>query len=389
MPTFVKPVELKTVARLTNQIKDITASNKKYTWANLHRIQAKDGRLTLFTNDGQSWLVWDLPLEEPTEDNYDVLISASQFNEIANNSLEGLPYEIREEGGFLILTQEPTQLRIREDAPKPYPETRRGQGDEWRVQAANLIQSFNFVLPFMDSSAVQDQLAVMTWFPEGVLVGGSTRLVSHVHGLPPSPVALSFRQKVARAIIAFLKTAEDEVSIRIDGNVCHFEIPEVFRRLTVATDTATFLRPRDLSGRETDVLKIDGSRLRSGVSLLKSLLPLDMNQLLVNIEGDHDNAVMSLTTSADEKQQSRDSVPIIRDFYNPENPLTRFSINQKVLESALKEMSGSILEVRYYGPHERILHLEDERLSHTDVIRTAMITVQDLSTPPLETPLPG
>lgn len=384
MSVRVNPSELKLAAKLTANVKDITGT-KKFQWSSLHRLLAKDGHLTLYTTDGQNWLDWDIKIEEPTSDSYDIILPAPLFNDIALKSSDDISYEITEADGLLTLDQGNRHLSVRQETFKVYPQPQKTSNQEvqsWVIDSGFLNKNLKFITPFIDSENSQASKRVASWTLDGFLVGGSDRLMVCIKGLPAPLVNMSFSQKTAKAVIAFLNAIEGDVQVSYDGNHYIFECPDSFNKITVPVESVVFPSPKDLEGQETEIIKLDGPKLLSSISILSALLPSDSNRLLLDIKGSQEDSYLKLSTLDDDAKNSSDELPVIRDKFDlDENNLpkeTRISVNYAVFESALKEMNGVILEGRYYHS-EKLIHLEDERLNEGDTIRIAMIPIQRAS----------
>jgi hypothetical protein len=377
MSIQVHPAALKVVAKLSGQVKDITSNVKKYTWSSLHRLVVKDSWLVLFTNDGQVFLEWGIPLDNTSQENYEAVIPAVQFNDIASKSLGVSPYQINYHDGLLELAQGQTKLKIRTEPAHAYPDPVVIKPDDptWLITASTLNKDLGFVTPFIDENNAT--LKVATWTTSGDLIGGTLQLMVRVKGLPVPLVPMNFTQRAAKALGAFLAALEGDVQITVTERHYVFECPIYRHRLAIARELNSFRMPQNREGGETEVLKVDGPRLLSSVSILEAMLPKDGNKLLFGVNGNKEEALIKMSTAMEDAKSSQDEVPIIRETL-PVNgdtlPVTQFSVNNKFLGLALREMTGVILTLKYYHD-DKLLYIEDERCNDTDTHRIAMLVV--------------
>jgi hypothetical protein len=379
MSIQVRPTELKVIAKLSGQVKDTTSNTKRYTWSSLHRLVVRDGWLIFYTNDGQVFLEWAIPLDNQSDDNYEVVVPAVQFNELASKSMDGSPYYINYQDGLLELSQGQRKLKIRSEPLHAYPDPASVKPDDptWLIQASLLNKNLGFVTPFIDEGNAKSSLKVATWTTNGDLIGGTLQLMVRVQGLPVPLVPMNFTQRAAKALSAFLSALEGDVQITVSEKHYHFECPLCHHRLIVAKETASFREPTAREDAETEVFKVDGPRLLSSVSILEALLPNDINRLLFEIRGYREDAVIKVSTAMEDSKSSQDEIPIIRETASTNGSSllnTQLSVNSNFLSQALREMNGVILTMKYYNK-DKLFYIEDERCNDIDTHRVAMLVV--------------
>jgi hypothetical protein len=176
---------------------------------------------------------------------------------------------------------------------------------------------------------------------------------------------------------AFLSALEGDVQITVTEKHYCFECPIYHHRLIIAREMASFREPQDRKGAETEILKVDGPRLLSGVSILEGLLPKDINRMLFEIRGQKEESFIKISTAVEASKSSQDEVAIIRETPSANGSNlsdAQFAVNNKFLALALREMTGVILTLKYYHK-DKLLYIEDERCNDTDTHRIAMLVV--------------
>lgn len=387
MTVRIQPAVLKAAAKVAAQVKDTTGAGKRYSWLTLHRLVAQDGGLTLYSNDGSVWLEWRLALDEPTSDTYEILLSSTVFNDTVSKSLDNKPYSIEYGNGEWSLTQGVRQLRLRVENPQVYPDPFDGEGEQQlttvTVPTVPLMKALRFVAPFIDPTHAKIKMQVASWTPDGTISAGSGRAVVRVRGVPAAPGVVSGKQRVVRAIAAFLAALGDQVEVtRLeitkdkDVRVLNiFACPVNGHRLIVVGESVSFPTVmQDLEGCAADIFKFDGRSLRQGVAVLNPLLPAEADRLFLRIRGEREDSYLTLSTLADETKGSSDEFPIIRDHVIDPGSEIRVSIHHKVFEHMLNQMEGVILEGRYY-PGKRRLYIEDEQAQQGDSVRAVQVSV--------------
>jgi hypothetical protein len=394
----VKPLDLKTAARVSGSIKDTTSSGaRRNYWNSVHRLTVVGNRLQLRTNDGSVWLDWNIPVEGNAE-NWDVLLPAAQFNEMASKSNEGGMYNIKKENGLIHLTQGGQRnLRLREETMQQYPEPSPGTDPKtWEVAAEPLARALRFVQPFIDATNPTPAKSVATLFDSGLLVGGSPKKFAWVEGLKADK-PLSFKSKTAKAIADFLRHLTDTVRITIDSLHYTFECPHHGHKLVVSGENVTFPNMmRNIKGMEAEIFKVDSKMLQSGVAILSALLPAEADRLNLEIKGSGDNASLRLSTLGDDSHNSNDEFTVLRTLFtgpqadgeerpkweptaeNPEPPTTYLAVNCRNLLEVLNQMEGTTLTARWFD-NLKLLYLEDEKTEETDIVKSILLTAQNLS----------
>lgn len=378
MSIQVRPLDLKVIAKLSGQVKDIMSNTKRYSWSSLHRLVAKDGWYIFYTNDGQVFLEWVISPQSSTNDDYEIAVPAAQFNELASKPLVGSFYQISYEDGFLELSQAQRKLKIRTEPLHDYPDPTSVRASDpcWLITAALLNKNLRFVAPFIGDGNVKTSLRVATWKKNGDLIGGTLQLMVRVQGLPVPLVPMSFTQRSAKALGAFLGALTGDVQITVSEKHYYFECPTHHHRLIIARETASFREPDACGGSETEIVKVDGPRLLSGVLALEPLLPKDAYRLLFEVYGSGENAVVKISTGLEDSKSSQDEVPAIRELNGTTS--TWFSVNNKFLAQALREMDGVNLTLKYYHK-DKLLYIEDDRCSDTDTRRVTMLVVHSVA----------
>jgi hypothetical protein len=389
----IKPTDLKAIGRVSGSVKDVTSTGgRKNFWNSVHRLILKDRKLKLLTNDGSIWLDWNIPVEGGGEGEFDVLLPAETFNDMAARSSEGGLYDIIRDGGTLLLKQGQRNLRIREESPQEYPLPEEGTNHKtFTVPAAPLAKALTFVAPFLDVANPSPPKTVLTWGTEGVMIGGSPKRIARVMGLPRPQHMMSFKQKNAKAVAIFLKQLEGDVKITIDDRHYTFECVNHGHKLLVLGESVQFpTAMASLEGKQTESYKIDTKTLLSGVTILATLLPAEADRLNLRFKGTTETASLRLSTIGDDTRNSTDEFPIIRKLYetnggaaveiqNPaEASVTWIAINARIFQEVLNQMDGTTMEANYYGRH-KLLYMQDEKGEDTEITRSLLVTVQPIS----------
>jgi hypothetical protein len=385
----IKPTNIKDIASISGAVKDVSPGGaKKNYWNSVHRLVLKGTSLQLLTNDGSIWLTWNIPLEAG-EGEFDILIPAAQFNDVAARSAEGSLYNLTRDKGIFCLSQGKRNLRLREDSPQTYPEPEKGNGaQEFTVNSLVLAKALAFVSPFQDVSNPQINKTVLTWYPEGFMLGGSPRRMAKVERLPKPLKMMSFKQRNARAIAAFLRKLVGDVKITIDDRHYTFTCVTHGHQIQVMEETASFPDLiKNLEKQLTETYKIDNKTINSCVSILGTVLTTDMDRLNMRFRGKANNASLRMSTMGDDSKNSNDEFPLIRKYWKYETELkditeeseaadTWLSINAKVLQEAIAHMEGTYLDCHYYKKM-KMLYIQDEvGNNETDIVRSILVTVQ-------------
>jgi hypothetical protein len=379
MSIKVKTSELKTAAKVANQVREVSAGgNKKYPWLNYYRLVADPSSgLTLYATDGSCWLMWIIQTEELVEDTYDIVISSSKFNDFASRLEDGLSYEITREVGQLAFAYGIRMSRLDEEEPIKYPQPPSGDPsfDEFSVVAATLIKNFKFAEPFIDASNATAARTVATWTREGLLATGSIRHLIRVEGMPCPPVDVSFKQKQLNSVISFLSAIPEDVHITLSGKYYSFQCPTSGSKIIVLGESVRFPNAlQELGDKEPTVIKFDGKTLLKGVSIINTLLPAEADRLLVRITGSQENSYIHITTLTTDAKRSWDGFPIIRETEGDQD--IQFVVNCRVFEVSLGQMGGAILEGRFYETTDPPRFcIEDERATEDDTYRCVLIPV--------------
>lgn len=390
----LKPSDLKAVARVSGNVKDVTSSGaRRNYWNSVHRLKLKDRKLKLLTNDGSIWLDWNIPIEGGGEGEFDILLPAAQFNDMASRSSEGGLYEVTRDGGILLLKQGQRNLRIREESPQEYPLPEGGTGPRtFNVPAGPLAKALSFVSPFLDVANPTAAKTVLTWDTEGMMIGGSPKRIARVTGLPRQPMMLSFKQKNAKAVAIFLKQLEGDVKITVDDRHYTFECANHGHKILVLGETVQFPGAmRSLEGKQTETYKVDTKTLLSGVTILATLLPAEADRLNLRFKGSAENASLRLSTIGDDNRNSNDEFPIIRKLWSNESgTLTDvtaqqgdatdswIAVNARIFQEVLNQMEGITMDATYYG-RMKLLYLQDEKGEDSEITRSLLVTVQPIS----------
>jgi DNA polymerase III sliding clamp (beta) subunit (PCNA family) len=411
MSISVKPIHLKTAAKVSGSVKDVTPlAGKKLYWNSVHRLVAVNNKLTLYTNDGALWLEWVVPVEGSFTEEFDIIVPAALFNEMASKSAEGALYDIDHSGGILHLTQGQRNLRLKEESNSEYPlpqSPEESVNHTWTIKTEPFMKGLKFVTPFIDAVNPTASKSVASLTTQGTMAGGSPRRLARVSNLTAPPVGISFKQKTAKSVVAFLSSLGDDVKITVDSSHYTFECPLSGHKLIVSAEAAMFPQTfQNLEGKEDEILKIDNKTITSGVSILSTLLPTDTDRLNVRIKGLGSNASIRLSTLGDDNKNSNDEFPILRTVMvrgedgvpaplEPGGPLpsdTFIAANVRVLQEALSQMDGVTLEARYYT-RMRLLYIEDEKTGDLEIVRSIILNVQNITSedepaPDIETPAP-
>lgn len=390
----VKPSDLKVAAKVSGGVKDVTAAGaKRHYWNSVHRLLLKDRKLTLMTNDGAIWMDWIIPIEVGGDGEFDTLVPAAQFNDMAARSAEGGLYEIRREDGVLHLIQGQRNLRIREETSQLYPIPEAGNGQqEFIVPAAPLARALKFVAPFIDATNPTPSKSIATLDTNGVLLGGSPKRVAQVSGLPRPPFYLSFKQKNARAVAGFLGQIEGNVRVMVDDRHYIFESVQSGHKILVLGESVQFPNLlRNLVGKETESWKVDNKTILSGVQILSALLPAEADRLNLRVRGLAADASLRLSTIGDDRRNSNDEFAIIRRFWKLEAgqlvervfetdqiPSSWIAVNCRVFQEVLGQMEGTTMDVKFYSP-QKLLYLEDEKGEEGDILKSLLLTIQPIT----------
>jgi hypothetical protein len=203
---------------------------------------------------------------------------------------------------------------------------------------------------------------------------------------------MSFKQKNAKAVSAFLKQLEGDVQITIDDKHYTFECTLYHHKITVLGEPYLFMAPlRNIQGQETETYKMDTKMILSGVTILSTLLPAEADRLNLRFKGIGETASLRLSTNGDETRNSNDEFPIIRrliqtgtdglptDAGTPEIvPDLWIAVNCRIFQEVLNQMEGTSLDAAYYQRY-KMIYLKDEVGEANEMVRSLLVTVQPIS----------
>lgn len=382
MSVQIKPDNLKKVARLTAQVKDIQVPKSKSSpWNGLHRLQAFDDQLRLLTTDGSTFLNWKVTTEASFNDNFDVVLNAGQFNEVALH-LKDCPLQISHLDGVLSLVQEQRHMRMKVHPPVSYPNPDQPSNSPdsdpvtWNYNSLALAESLEFITPFIDDENPNPNRSVATLRANGQLDAGSGKTFGRVQGLDTIPVGLNFKRSTAERVAAFLKQVGPFVEITVCGESYMFRCLKGGHTLVVAGECHSFVDDSvQLANAEYESLKFDKDTLVASLRFLSVVVSGEGKPVGVRTRGRDEVASMRISSGGPvEAEESVDEIQVIRTFIAPEDikndqdePTTDHvrDTNLKLRSTTLREimagMKGKFLNLKIYYPKFNLLRIEEEK----------------------------
>ena len=356
------------------------------------------------------------------EGEFDEGIESATFDALASQPAEGDPCEITRDEG-IILTQAGSMMFRPQDAsrnlhlpgragPAFPPRALTGRPDapgrashRWTIPADPLARALAITAPFIDAKNSNESRSVATWTAEGVLEGGSPKVMAVVKGLDRPPVPLSFTQQKAELVARFLGRLTGDVEVEVTDSLMIFSCPTAGHRFLVGRELVVFDNPiARLHGKEHEIIRVDLKTILNAIDLLGAILPTDDNRLDLRVRGRAEIASIRISTPGDESRNSRDEFTIIRSFSDPsraaggssrpgdpcghaevspvpsEAPIadTTFAFDRHLMRQSLNWLKCVSLTGRYYR-RQSLLHLEAQVTEQRQVVRSVYLAVQDLS----------
>jgi hypothetical protein len=210
-------------------------------------------------------------------------------------------------------------------------------------------------------------------------------------GLDRPPTPLSFTQRRAEVVAAFLSNLTGDVEIETTDSLVSFSSTSLGHRLAVSREIPAFQHPLGrLDGQEHEIIHADLKTLLNAITILGAILPATSDRLDLRVRGRGPDASIRLSTPGDESRNSSDEFPIIRGLTHaggaPEGspgpsdkPATdmMFALNHRMMRKILNGMECVTVTGRYYQP-QRLLHLEAAVLDQQHCIRSVYLAVQNI-----------